>query len=215
MQPNVEALEQAVDELKKQYLESRNKGRSGQNTPPSVTTVDRNNGSHNAWGGFISRALPATTDGKQLPNKRSHSRSRSRSRSHSPNDDSRSRARKKSRHRSRSPAKYKKKSRNYSRSPSSSPHSKHKKRYLNSPVKCKVIAEIKNIHFFSEKVQHVKRITIRMVIARETKTETRIQIGLKIVPEIVNDRNTSDIIQEVVIDQQNIVIDQEIANDKR
>lgn len=134
--PNVETLEKAVDDLKKQYMETRSKGRPGQNTPPTTTTVDRSNGSHNAWGGFISRTLPAANPDanskKDLPAKRSHSRSRSRS--HSPNDENnRSRARKKSRHRSRTPppSKYstkKKSSRNYSRSPSSSPHSKHKKR---------------------------------------------------------------------------------------
>lgn len=57
--PNVEALEATVDELKKKYNELRNKQKPGVNTPPmAVTTVDRNDGSHNAWGGFISRALP-------------------------------------------------------------------------------------------------------------------------------------------------------------
>lgn len=63
--PNAEALEQAVEELRKKYNEIRIKNKAGQNTPPmAVTTVDRNNGSHNAWGGFISRALPvvATND---------------------------------------------------------------------------------------------------------------------------------------------------------
>lgn len=131
-QPSVETLEQSVEELKKKYMESRNKNRPGQSTPPAVTTVDRSNGSHNAWGGFISRTIPAAVEGgKVAQNKRSHSRSRSRS--HTPADDGRSRARKKSRHRSRSPTKYNKKksSRNYSRSPSTSPHSKHnKKRYI-------------------------------------------------------------------------------------
>lgn len=130
-QPSVETLEQSVEELKKKYMESRNKNRPGQSTPPAVTTVDRSNGSHNAWGGFISRTIPAAVEGgKVVQNKRSHTRSRSRS--HTPVDDNR-RAGKKSRHRSRSPTKYNKKksSRNYSRSPSSSPHSKHnKKRYV-------------------------------------------------------------------------------------
>lgn len=112
-------------------MESRNRGRTGQNTPPTITTVDRNNGSHNAWGGFISRAVPANSEGGKAiaANKRSHTRSRSRSQSP---DENRVRGnRKKSRHRSRSrtPSKYsKKKSRNYSKSPSSSPQNKHKKR---------------------------------------------------------------------------------------
>lgn len=120
LQPNADALELAVEELRKKYLESRQRSRPGQGTPPAVTTVDRSNGSHNAWGGFISRTIPATTTvgglsapagntnasntndtvTKVAPGKRSHSRSRSRSRSRSPNDDSRSRQRKKSRHRS-------------------------------------------------------------------------------------------------------------------
>ncbi|XP_037027418.1 cyclin-L1 [Bradysia coprophila] len=134
--PNVEQLEQAVEELKKTYMESRNNGRTGQNTPPQVTTVDRNNGSHNAWGGFISRAVPLHPEGKPATvNKRSHSRSRSRSQT--PNDENRSRG-KKSRHRSRTPSKYsKKKSRNYSKSPSSSPQNKHKKRDRKSPARDK------------------------------------------------------------------------------
>lgn len=56
--PNVEVLEAKVDELRKKYNEQRNK-RPGMNTPPmAVTTADPKDGSHNAWGGFISRALP-------------------------------------------------------------------------------------------------------------------------------------------------------------
>lgn len=74
-QPNVEQLEQAIDELRKTYMESRNKGRAGQNTSPLVITVDRNNGSHNAWGGFISRAVPISVEGKPIITiKRSQSR---------------------------------------------------------------------------------------------------------------------------------------------
>lgn len=133
--PNAELLEQAVEELnKKKYNETRNKGRAEQNTPPTVTTVDRNNGSHNAWGGFISRTLPVPEiklDAQpNQQNKRSRTRSKSRTRSHSPIDEIRTRVSKKSRHRSKTPNKYtKKKSKNYSRSPSSSPqHTKHKKR---------------------------------------------------------------------------------------
>ncbi|XP_053947737.1 cyclin-L1 [Anastrepha ludens] len=147
--PNVEKLDAAVEELKKRYMESRNKNKE-QNTPPAVTTVDRNNGSHNAWGGFIQRTipLPLPTENKS-PNKDSRSRSRSRSRgSRSPKFASRSRSRSRSastgtveyktrnkkshrsRSRSRTPpvTKNKKKSRHYSRSPSSSPHAKHRKR---------------------------------------------------------------------------------------
>lgn len=59
--PNVDNLEIAVENLKKKYQEQRKKDRPEQNTPPmAVTTVDRTNGSHNAWGGFISRAIPPT-----------------------------------------------------------------------------------------------------------------------------------------------------------
>lgn len=62
--PNAEALELAVEKLKKVYEEIRNKNKAGQNTPPmAVTTVDRNDTSHNAWGGFISRAIPPTATG--------------------------------------------------------------------------------------------------------------------------------------------------------
>lgn len=57
--PNAEALEQVVDKLKKVYDENRNKNKTGQNTPPVTISVDRNDKSHNAWGGFISRAAPA------------------------------------------------------------------------------------------------------------------------------------------------------------
>ncbi|XP_036319510.1 cyclin-L1 [Rhagoletis pomonella] len=145
--PNVEKMDAAVEELKKRYMESRNKNKE-QNTPPAVTTVDRNNGSHNAWGGFIQRAipLPLPTDSKS-PDKDSRSRSRSRG-SRSPKFTSRSRSRSRSastgtveyksrnkkshrsRSRSRTPpvTKNKKKSMHYSRSPSSSPHAKHRKR---------------------------------------------------------------------------------------
>lgn len=82
--PNVEQLEQAVDALCKRHADARQKNRpGGLGTPPATTVVstaptvtvvtatlppaavqtvtmaDRNNGgSHNAWGGFISRALP-------------------------------------------------------------------------------------------------------------------------------------------------------------
>lgn len=55
--PNAEELDQAVEKLKKVYDDIKNKSKPGQNTPP-VATVDRNDGSHNAWGGFISRPIP-------------------------------------------------------------------------------------------------------------------------------------------------------------
>ncbi|XP_020803501.1 cyclin-L1 isoform X2 [Drosophila serrata] len=140
--PVVEKLEAAVDELKKQYMDARNKTKEA-NTPPAVITVDRNNGSHNAWGGFIQRAVPLPLPSEKSPEKDSRSRSRSRTRtqsrtprSRSPRTRSPSRERTKKSHRSRStrsrsrtPPKHKKKSRHYSRSPtrSSSPHSKHRK----------------------------------------------------------------------------------------
>ncbi|KAI8034266.1 cyclin-L1 [Drosophila gunungcola] len=140
--PVVEKLEAAVDELKKRYIDARNKTKEA-NTPPAVITVDRNNGSHNAWGGFIQRAIPLPLPSEKSPEKDSRSRSRSRTRtqsrtprSRSPRSRSPSRERTKkahrsrsSRSRSRSPPKHKKKSRHYSRSPtrSSSPHSKHRK----------------------------------------------------------------------------------------
>lgn len=145
--PNVEVLEAAVEALKKKYTEARNKNKPAPSPPPAVTTADRNDSSHNAWGGFISRTLPVTSnndsksssqqqsssqkvDGAQ-GQKRSRSRSISRSASISP-DDNRSRAQKKNRHRSRSktPTKYKKKASRYTKSPSVSPQLKHsKKRY--------------------------------------------------------------------------------------
>ncbi|KAH8321174.1 hypothetical protein KR074_010299 [Drosophila pseudoananassae] len=143
--PVVEKLEAAVDELKKRYMDARNKTKEA-NTSPAVITVDRNNGSHNAWGGFIQRAVPLPLPSEKSPEKDSRSRSRSRTRtqsrtprSRSPRSRSPSRERTKkshrshrsSRSRSRTPAKHKKKSsRHYSRSPSrsASPHSKHRKR---------------------------------------------------------------------------------------
>ena len=152
--PNVEKLEQAVEDLKIKYQELRKKERRSTNTSPSVTIVDRSNGSqHNAWGGFISRALPPTTgaqasnaktvtktDNERNNNSRSTSRKsasksrsrsrsngsnyRSRSRSHSPNDKNYSRSKKK-RDRYRSRSKHK---RNHSHSPSSESSPSHEKR---------------------------------------------------------------------------------------
>ncbi|XP_037938671.1 cyclin-L1 isoform X2 [Teleopsis dalmanni] len=127
--PNVEILETSVDELKKRYLESRNKNKE-QNTPPAVITVDRNNGSHNAWGGFIQRAIPLPLPTEKSPNKNSRSRSRD-SRSCSVSDESddykRDNRLKKS-HRDHERSKTNKK-RHYTRSHSVSPHNvKHRKR---------------------------------------------------------------------------------------
>lgn len=146
--PNVEKLEEAVEELKTKYWESKNKAKAaaGQNTPPAtVTVIDRSNGggTHNAWGGFISRSIPVANEAasvaatvtaataaaasKENPSKRSYSKSRSRSPS-ADNKNAHSRSSKKSRHRSRSQppnnksSKSSKKNRNYSpRSGSGSP----------------------------------------------------------------------------------------------
>lgn len=119
--PNAEALDEAVDSLKKKYQEQKKKDRS-ESTPPAVVTVDRNNGSHNAWGGFISRALPVTTntdnngnDNNDKDSRKSHSKSRSRS----------PRSRSRSHSRSRSPT-----SRSRSRSASRSSRSKSQSRSL-------------------------------------------------------------------------------------
>ncbi|XP_055523974.1 cyclin-L1 [Wyeomyia smithii] len=121
--PNAELLEEAVDSLKKKYQEQKKKDRSDTNTPPAVVTVDRNNGSHNAWGGFISRALPVTTgtenngnNNNEKDNKKSHSKSGSRT----PRSRSRSRSRSQSRSRSHSPSRSShSKSRSRSRTPGS------------------------------------------------------------------------------------------------
>lgn len=142
--PSIDKLEKAVDVLKDQYQEQRKKDKPGQSTPPAVVKVDRTNGSHNAWGGFISRALPVTNNEEnekdKSPKKQSSKSSRSRSRSRnsrsgsrSPPDDKyhhrRRRSRTRSRSRSRTPSHKKNKKRNYSRSSSPSPiRSKHKKK---------------------------------------------------------------------------------------
>lgn len=119
--PNAEALDSAVDALKKRYQDQKKKDRSDASTPPTVVMVDRNNGSHNAWGGFISRALPVTTgsggdndsgnngnnndkDGKKTSQSKSRSRTpRSHSRSRTPHSRSASRS-SRSKSGSRSPA---------------------------------------------------------------------------------------------------------------
>lgn len=93
--PNAEKLEEAVEELKRKYQESRNKTKAADATPPPVLQTqhhnDRSNGAaHNAWSGFISRVPPPETtkngggggvDGVMKdPDSRKNSRSRSHSR---------------------------------------------------------------------------------------------------------------------------------------
>lgn len=133
---NVEKLEAAVEELRKRYMDSRTKTRTtGQNSSPVQHSVDRSNGSaHNAWSGFISRAVPIQPD----VNDDGQKNSKSKSRTPSPSNDEKSRSRKKLKvndRRSRSPlgrlsssSSSKKKSRHSSHSPSTSPSQKHRKR---------------------------------------------------------------------------------------
>lgn len=127
--PNAEKLEEAVEELKRKYQESRNKTKTADATPPPVVQTqhhnDRSNGAaHNAWSGFISRVPPPETaknggggggvDGAAKdPDSRKNSRSRSHSRESEKGDAQRRRSRsrerghksrKSSRDRSRSPA---------------------------------------------------------------------------------------------------------------
>ncbi|XP_061399091.1 cyclin-L1 [Musca vetustissima] len=148
--PNVEKLEAAVEELKKRYIESRNKSKET-HTPPAVITVDRNNGSHNAWGGFIQRAVPLPLPNEKSPSKESRSASRSRSRDSRRTARSRSRSRSRSRTRSRSrstsASRYKKsrrdrgrdrerereRERERDRSPPSSKNKKKSRNYSRSP----------------------------------------------------------------------------------
>ncbi|XP_055709975.1 cyclin-L2 isoform X2 [Phlebotomus papatasi] len=132
---NVEKLEAAVEELRKRYMDSRTKTRTtGQNSSPVQHSVDRSNGSaHNAWSGFISRAVPIQPD----VNDDGQKTSKSKSRTPSPSNDEKSRSRKKLKvndRRSRSPlgrlsssSSSKKKSRHSSHSPSTSPSQKHRK----------------------------------------------------------------------------------------
>ncbi|GAB0099354.1 cyclin-L1 [Sergentomyia squamirostris] len=127
---NVEKLEAAVEELRKQYNDSRTKSRNtGQNSSPAPHSVDRTNGAaHNSWSGFISRAVPIQPEINEDSQKKS-----SKSRTPSPSNDDKSRSRKKMKindTRSRSldrKSSNKKKSRHSSRSPSSSPSVKHRK----------------------------------------------------------------------------------------
>lgn len=103
-------------------MESKNKGRTGQNISPTplVTTVGQIIGSHNFFGGYISRAVPVNPEEKSSTEKQS----RFRSVSATPKD-----VRRKYRSRSRTSSKYSEtKSRNNSKSPSSQ-ENKHKKRY--------------------------------------------------------------------------------------
>uniref|UniRef100_A0A1L8DX27 Putative cdk9 kinase-activating protein cyclin t n=1 Tax=Nyssomyia neivai TaxID=330878 RepID=A0A1L8DX27_9DIPT len=127
---NVEKLEAAVEELRKRYMDSRKTRAIGQNSSP-VQTVDRSNGSaHNAWSGFISRAVPVQLETNEDEQKKSQSKSRT----PSPSIEEKSRSRKKLKQndrRSRSPlgklSGSKKKSRHSSRSPSSSPSLKYRR----------------------------------------------------------------------------------------
>jgi cyclin L len=143
--PSLEELEDAVEKLKHKYQELR-KNRPGINTPPLATvTADRNNGSHNAWGGFISRAVPVISSSNVTNNSGGHNnhgdnnngnndedkdstmnnnkkRSHSRSRSRSPRSRNHSRSKSKTLSRSHTPVddKYgggRKKTRNRSRTP--------------------------------------------------------------------------------------------------
>lgn len=105
--PNTEKLEAAVDELKKQYQDQRKKDHRN-NSSPAVTIVDRSNGSHNMWGGFIQRQVPSINssnnadektdskqkfDGKTVNSTNNNNESKGRSRSPSRSRNSRSRSR--------------------------------------------------------------------------------------------------------------------------
>lgn len=110
--PNTEKLESAVDELKKQYQDQRKKDHRN-NSSPAVTIVDRSNGSHNMWGGFIQRQVPSINsnsnaddktdsktkfDGKAVNSTNNNNESKGRSRSPSRSRNSRSRSRSSDRH---------------------------------------------------------------------------------------------------------------------
>jgi cyclin L len=122
--PNTEKLEEAVDELKRQYQDQRKKEHRNNSSPAAVTIVDRTNGSHNMWGGFIQRQVPSINsnsnpdekidsklkvDGKALnstnnnnepKDRRSPRNSRSRSRSSDRHAKKKDRAKKRTRSRS-------------------------------------------------------------------------------------------------------------------
>lgn len=157
--PNAERLEEAVDELKRKYQESRAKVKAADATPPppvmqTQTHNDRSNGAaHNAWSGFISRVPPpqqqqqqtqqdgaataavATKNGAETvkdPESRKNSRSRSRSRSR---EDSEKREERGRRSRSRDRGHRSRKSsrdRSRSRSPRRSSKKKRRSRSLSS-----------------------------------------------------------------------------------
>lgn len=123
--PNIEKLEAAVDELKKKYQDQRKKEQraSNNNASPAVTIVDRSNGSqHNAWGGFISRAVPTTNNNNSSSQNQNDATESNKQKSSSDNKTSstnnnerisrspdRNRSRSRSRTRSRSIDKYSKK----------------------------------------------------------------------------------------------------------
>lgn len=79
--PSAEILGKAIDDLKKVSEEIRNKNKAEQNPSPVISTMDRNDSSHNAWGGFISRTLPlnpiAINDNKKASENNSHAASQS------------------------------------------------------------------------------------------------------------------------------------------
>ena len=106
VKPDTEKLEAAVDELKKQYQDQRKKDHRN-NSSPAVTVVDRSNGSHNMWGGFIQRQVPSINssnadektdskqkfDGKTVNSANNNNESKGRSRSPSRQRHSRPRSR--------------------------------------------------------------------------------------------------------------------------
>lgn len=176
--PNVEVLEEAVEKLKKKYMESRAKTRNAEQvaTPPVQHHNDRSNGAaHNAWSGFISRTIPLELNGNSNADTRKILRSKSRSRSTSRDDDkSKSRvhkSRKSSRGRSRSPLSKsgtKKKSRHSrSRSSSSSPNSKHRKRFVKD-----YLLELNEHLMFLIFISVTKRVTALLIAAGTDTTTT-------------------------------------------
>lgn len=91
---------QQVKQLGELGIYTMNQGFRSESTPPQVTTMDTNNGSHNTQGGFIQSKLPkgdqqptaekqiTTKNEKTLPaKKRSHSRSHSKTRLVNPEVD--------------------------------------------------------------------------------------------------------------------------------
>lgn len=123
--PNAEKLEEAVEDLKRKYQESRAKAKPADATPPVQHHNDRSNGAaHNAWSGFISRALPQEpingAEGQSKdPGSRKNSRSPSRSHSREPSEKDDGRRRSRSRDRGQKQRKSGRDRRDRSRSPGS------------------------------------------------------------------------------------------------